>query len=185
MQRMDKNITDFPGEEGVLALISRLYDQLIELFRLLSGVVVFSIFLLIVSDVLLRIFSLPLWTYSSGVVEYGLLWFTMLAAPWLVRIKGHVFIDAVTQMLPGGLQKIIAKIVYLICITSSAVFAWFSLQLLVEAFVSGQYDTRGEDFLLWTLLLPIPVGFSLVAIEFCRFLFGIDDMYTAADKEGV
>ena len=87
-----------------MALISRLYNQIIELFRILAGVVVFGIFLLIVSDVLLRIFSLPLWTYSSGVVEYGLLWFTMLAAPWLVRIKGHVFIDAVTQLLPGGID---------------------------------------------------------------------------------
>ena len=44
---------------------------------------------------------------------------------------------------------------------------------------------RGEDFPLWTLLFPIPFSFALVAVEFCRFLFGFDDMYRSADKEGV
>ena len=168
-----------------MALISRLYSQFIDLLRILSGVVVFIIFVLIVSDVLLRLTGLPLWTYSSGVVEYSLLWFTMLGAPWLARIKGHVFIDAVTQLLPAGPQKIIAKIVYTICIVSCLIFAWFSFQLLLDAFTSGQTDTRGEDFPLWALLFPIPFSFALVAIEFCRFLFGFDDMYAAAEKEGV
>ena len=168
-----------------MALISRLYSNLIDLLRILSGVVVFAIFVLIVSDVLFRIFGLPLWTYSSGVVEYGLLWFTMLGAPWLARIKGHVFIDAVTQLLPTGAKKVIAKIVYVICIVSCVVFAWFSFQLLWDAFGSGQTDTRGEDFPLWALLFPIPFSFSLVAIEFCRFLLGFDDMYSAVEKEGV
>ena len=36
---------------------------------------------------------------------------------------------------------------------------------------------RGADLLLWTLYFPMPIGFALVAIEFARFLFGIDDMY--------
>ena len=168
-----------------MALISHLYDKFIDLLRILSGVVVVIIFLLIVTDVILRGFRLPTWTYSSGLVEYGLLWFTMLGAPWLARIKGHVFIDAVTQLLPPGPQKVIAKIVYTICIVSCLVFTWFSLQLLLDAFTSGQTDTRGEDFPLWALLFPIPFSFFLVAIEFGRFLLGFDDMYAAADKEGV
>lgn len=168
-----------------MALISRLYNHFIDLLRILSGVVVFIIFMLIVSDVLFRLFRLPLWTYSSGVVEYGLLWFTMLAAPWLARIKGHVFIDAATRLLPPGPQKAIAKIVYAICIVSCVVFAWYSFELLFAAFGSGETDNRGEDFPLWTLLFPIPFAFTLVAIEFCRFFLGFDDMYSAADKEGV
>ena len=30
---------------------------------------------------------------------------------------------------------------------------------------------------LWTLLLPIPFCFFLVAIEFGRYLIGLDNMY--------
>jgi TRAP-type C4-dicarboxylate transport system permease small subunit len=149
--------------------------------RALSGVVVFCIFILIVVDVGIRLVGHSVgvqpWTYSAGVVEYGLLWFAMLAAPWLVRIKGHVFIDAVTQLLPPRIQGIIAKLAYLICVCSTLIFSYFSLELLIEAFSSGEIDTRGEDMPLWTLLFPIPFCFFLVAIEFGRYLIGLDDMY--------
>jgi len=160
-----------------LAHIARLYNGLIDGLRILAGVVVFGIFALIVADVLMRLVGLPLWIYASGAVEYGLLWFAMLGAPWLVRVKGHVFIDAATRLLPTRVQRVLAKIVYLICIASSATFAWYSGQLFLDAFVMDQIDTRGADMPLWTLLVPLPVCFTLVTIEFLRYLLGFDDMY--------
>jgi hypothetical protein len=57
------------------------------------------------------------------------------------------------------------------------VFSYFSFQLLIEAIESGQMDVRGEDMPMWTLLLPIPICFFLVAIEFGRYLIGLDSMY--------
>lgn len=161
--------------------ISAAYAWLLNALRALSGVVVFCIFVLIVVDVGIRMvgpfIGVQPWIYSSGVVEYGLLWFAMLAAPWLARIKGHVFIDAVTQLLPPEIKNIFAKFAYLICVCSCLVFAYFSFGLLIEAFGSGEVDTRGEDMPLWTLLFPIPFCFFLVAIEFGRYLIGLDDMY--------
>lgn len=153
------------------------YMAVLNAFRVMSGVVIFSIFLLIVADVIMRLTGIPPWTYISAIVEYGLLWFTMLAAPYLVRIKGHVFIDAVTQLLPPAIQRVLAKAVYLICVSTSVIFFFYSLRLLIEAIVSDQIDTRGEDMQLWLLLLPIPISFFLVALEFGRFLIGWDSMY--------
>ena len=165
------------------------YSWLLNALRALSGAVVFCIFILIVVDVGIRLtidvaiflfgegFGIAPWAYSSALVEYGLLWFAMLAAPYLVRIKGHVFIDAITQLLPPGAQRVLAKLVYVICITATLVFSYFSLVLLIEAFGSGEIDTRGEDMPLWTLLFPLPFCFFLVAVEFGRYLIGIDSMY--------
>ncbi len=169
--------------------ISAAYAWLINALRALSGVVVFCIFALITVDVGIRLtidlsiyffgenFGISPWGYSSALVEYGLLYFAMFAAPWLVRIKGHVFIDAVTQLLTPRAQGVLAKFVYLICVTSCLIFSFFSLNLLIEAFASGEIDTRGEDMPLWALLLPLPFCFFLVAIEFGRFLIGLDSMY--------
>ncbi len=161
--------------------ISAAYLWLLNALRALSGVIVFCIFVLIVVDVGIRVagptLGIQAWIYSFGVVEYGLLWFAMLAAPWLTRIKGHVFIDAVTQLLPPGVQRVVAKFVYLLCVCATLVFSYFSMELLIDAFATGQTDTRGEDMPLWTLLFPIPFCFFLVAIEFGRYLIGIDDMY--------
>ena len=142
-----------------------------------SGVVIFIVFALIVADVFMRLLSIPPWTYIAAIVEYGLLWFTMLAAPWLVRVKGHVFIDAITVMLPPGAQRVLAKVAYILCICTTLMMAYYTFGLLVEAISEGQIDTRGEDMMLWTLLLPLPFCFAMVAIEFIRYLIGIDSMY--------
>ena len=142
-----------------------------------SGVVIFIVFALIVADVFMRLLGIPPWTYIAAIVEYGLLWFTMLAAPWLVRVKGHVFIDAITVMLPPGAQRVLAKVAYILCICTTLMMAYYTFGLLVEAISEGQIDTRGEDMMLWTLLLPLPFCFAMVAIEFIRYLIGIDSMY--------
>ncbi len=57
----------------------------------------FIIFVLIVTDVGIRSIGWQPWLLSSVLVEYGLLWFAMLAAPSLVHAKGHVFIGAITH----------------------------------------------------------------------------------------
>ena len=153
------------------------YNALIIGLKNLSGVVIFAAFALIVVDVFVRLVGLSPSTYTIGIVEYGLLWFTMLAAPWLVRRKGHVFIDALTQLMPGAYRRRLGKLAYAICITSSLIFFYFSFVLFVEAAISGELEIRGEDMPLWSLLLPIPFCFLLVAIEFTRYLIGRDDMY--------
>jgi C4-dicarboxylate transporter, DctQ subunit len=153
------------------------YNGLINGLRYLAGVVIFGIFVLIVTDVFVRLIGLRPWLYSSILVEYGLLWFAMLAAPYLVHTKGHVFIDVITQLLPQRVRRVIAKIAYVICIVSSLVFSYYSLRLLIDAIADNEIDVRAVDMPLWTLLLPIPFCFVLVAIEFIRYLIGWDSMY--------
>lgn len=166
--------------------IADAYLQFITLLKTLSGVVIFGVFLLIVSDVLIRTVGLQPWLYDSVLVEYGLLWFTMLAAPWLARQKAHVFIDAITQLLPPTVQRVLAKFVYLVCVCTSLTISYYSLLLLIDAISGQQIDTRAVDMPLWTLLAPIPLCFLLVAIEFLRFLLGFDSMYGSRSdvKEG-
>ncbi len=159
--------------------VAAAYLQFINLLKALAGVIIFVIFLLIVSDVLIRLVGLNPWLYSTVLVEYGLLWFTMLAAPWLARTKGHVFIDAVTQLLPAAAQRILAKFTYLICVVTSLGFSYYSLRLLISAIETHQVDTRAVDMPAWTLLAPLPLCFLMVGIEFIRFLIGVDTMYTA------
>ena len=165
-----------------MAALFRAYNFILFGMAVCSGIVITLAFILIVIDVSIRIagFSPP--AYTIAVVEYILLYYTMLAAPWLVRIKAHVFIDAVTQFLPAAVKKVAAKATYALCICSASIFCYFSITLLADALISGRVDVRGVDLPQWLLFLPLPVGFAMVAIEFFRYLIGIDDMY-AADLE--
>lgn len=153
----------------------------------LAGVLIFISFLMIVVDVTMRIVGMKPPLFTIAVVEYILLWFAMLAAPWLVRIKGHVFIDAVTQFLPKTLQAIVAKIVYAICIVSSSIYCIHASSLFRDAWVNDMIDVRSVDMPQWILFGPMPLCFLFVATEFARYLIGVDDMYsqTILEREGV
>lgn len=155
----------------------RTYNWVVHGLAVCSGVVIFGAFVLIIVDVTVRMAGFVPPRYTVPFVEYALLYFALLAAPWLVRIKGHVFIDAVRQVLPGKVQKFLAKLAYLICICSSLVVFWYSSELLVGGIQSGMHDVRAIAMPLWALYGPMPPCFLLVAIEFARYLVGIDDMY--------
>jgi TRAP-type C4-dicarboxylate transport system permease small subunit len=142
-----------------------------------SGVVIVTAVFLIVLDVLMRVLGLDPLLFILTTVEYSLLWFTMLAAPWLVRIKGHVFIDAVTQFLPPVIKKIVAKMVYFICIAAALLYGYHLYILLAEAIESGEIDIRSFEIPMWFLFVTMPLCFFMCAMEFGRFLLGFDDMY--------
>jgi TRAP-type C4-dicarboxylate transport system permease small subunit len=171
----------------MVQVLSIAHLWLINTFKFISGMIVLAIFVLIALDVILPLVGIQPWDGTLGVVEYGLLWFTILAAPWLARIKGHVFIDAVAEMLPPGAKKVTSKIAYLVAITGSLMLAYFSWLLMVEAFIDENIDERSIELMLWWLYAPIPICFALVAIEFIRYLVGIDDMYGSRTdvKEGM
>ena len=148
-----------------------------------SGVTIFVAVALIVLDVFMRITGFDPFIFILTTVEYILLYFTMLAAPWLVRIKGHVFIDAVTQFMPPAVKKVIAKLVYLACIIASSIYCFHLMILLTEALQSGELDMRSYEIPIWILFVPMPLCFFMCAMEFFRYLIGIDDMYSTALAE--
>ena len=144
----------------------------------LGGFIIAAIFVSIVVDVLMRTagFQPPSWTITY--VEYALLYFTMCCAPYLVRHKGHVLIEALLTVLPNVVRRVLEKLVYILCVFGSLAFAYESLVLLVETLASQRIDVRGVDIPLWVLYLPMLICYGFVAIEFARYLRGVDTLYT-------
>ena len=155
----------------------KLYNYVLYGMAIGSGIVIVTAVCLIVLDVLMRVLGLDPLLFILTTVEYSLLWFTMLAAPWLVRIKGHVFIDAVTQFFPPVIKRIVAKLVYLACILAAIIYGYHLYILLSEAIESGEIDIRTFEIPMWLLFVSMPLCFFMCAVEFGRFLLGIDDMY--------
>ena len=145
----------------------------------LAGAMTLAIFLLVVVDVTAREVVGSSLNYTIGTVEYALLYFTMFAAPYLVRTHGHVYIEALITRLPDTLRRWLEKVVYVICAVSCVIFAAVSTMLLVEKIESGVIDIRGIDFPGWLIVLPLPVCYGLVALEFLRFLVSGRSMYRA------
>lgn len=158
--------------------VVRAYNGLIVLLAVVAGVMLAFVFVGIIADVAVRTAGYNAIQWYSALAEYSLLFSTMLAAPWLVRLKGHVVVESLTLAMPEAVQRVMAKVVYLLCIALSLLFVHYGLVEMVEALGSGELDLRSIDMPKWILFIPFPLGFSLIAVEFTRYLLGVDSYYS-------
>ena len=165
-----------------MQLISKVHEWILDALKVSAEIAIILVFVAIVVDITLTVLSgmntsIQPWDMTMGFVEYCLLWFTMLAAPWLARHRGHVYLDVVTELMPQQVQIVAAKFTYVVAFCGSATFAYYSVLLLQEAYVDELIDERGADMYQWILYFPMPIGATLLAIEFLRYLCGFDNMY--------
>ncbi len=110
------------------------------------------------------------WLFTS--TEYGLLYMTMLGAPWLVRKRGHVHIELVTAALPPVARRVLSRLVALGCVAVCAILAWKGAELVQTNIERRDFDVRAYFFPRWMLTIAFPVSFGLMAVEFARFAIG-------------
>ncbi len=156
----------------------RVYDRLIEALAFLAGVTLFVVFASIVVIVSLRAMGVFLGTFGNAtfaLTEYSMLFIGTLAAPWLLREKGHVCIEFVrTRLGPRG-QKAIAKFAYALGLVVSLIVVVFSVQAMQTNW--GEWELRAFKVYKQWLIAPIGVSFLLLAVGFFRLLLGRGTIY--------
>ena len=165
-----------------MTLISKAYYKLILSLAVIGGGLLAVVFVGIILDVTIRSIGFNSLQWYSAVAEYSLFFCTMFAAPYLVRHKGHVVVESLRLAMPGMVKAVVAKVVYAVCIILSLLFVYYGLLEVIDAIETGEEDLRSIDMPKWLLMIPFPIGFSLIAIEFLRYFLGFDTYYT--DKVG-
>lgn len=153
--------------------IGKVTASLAALAKIMIGLMI----VLIVVDVARRNLGMRPIPWAVSVSEYALLYITFLPMPWLVRIKGHVFVEFLRNYVPPAGRKILERIVYL---TSAAVcfyLAYHAIGSMVDNYISGAYQTRTFDMPKWLIFLPMVIGLVLSGLEWLRFLVGLDSLY--------
>lgn len=153
------------------------YYYLLVALAAIAGATIALAFVLIVVDVGIRAAGRQPPAYTSAVVELILLYFTLLAAPYLVRRKAHVFVNVLISRLTGRVRWTMEKIAYSVCVATALTFAYVGFGLMIEGIQSGSFEDRSIDVPVWIAYAPLGPIFLLVAIEFGRYLIGIDSMY--------
>jgi len=158
--------------------LTRVYDALLYTMAFLAATTLVWLMVSVVVSVLMRNLGLQpfAWLFTSA--EYGLLYMTMLGAPWLVREKGHVHIELVTAALPPALRRVVSRAVALACVAVSGILAWYGLDLVLTNIERNDFDVRAYFYPRWLLTITFPIAFTFMAIEFARFVFGPDLMHS-------
>lgn len=157
--------------------LSRFYDRLVTSLAIIAGLAIWGIVFAILADVIARQFGLPGTKHTYALIEYGLLVITILGSPWLIRSKGHIYVEIIFQALPARFQIALATSIYLICMSVCLLLCAYSLGEVISAFQRGVMETRSFDIPRWIPMSVFPLGFSIMAIEFARCLFGWNSLY--------
>jgi TRAP-type C4-dicarboxylate transport system permease small subunit len=155
-----------------MRLIARLHRHLVDAMAAVSAAILVWLMVSIVATVVVRNagFQAPAWLFASA--EYGMLYLTMLGAPWLARERGHVHVELLTAGLPPGLQALVSRIVAALCVVICLILFWKGAELVAQNIERRDLDVRAYFTPKWPLTLAFPVSFGLMAIEFARFVFG-------------
>jgi C4-dicarboxylate transporter DctQ subunit len=151
-----------------MKLLGRLYTGLIESLATLAGLIVAGVCLLIVYDVIARNLGLQPPDSTVAITEYALLYFTMAAAPWLVRTRGHIVVEALHSQLKGRTRITVDWLILVICFFTSALIACLAAMLAYEAWSRGEFEMRSLAMPRALLFAPLTIGFGLMATEFLR-----------------
>ncbi|WP_102224817.1 TRAP transporter small permease [Acidimangrovimonas sediminis] len=153
----------------------------------ITKLILAAIVIEVVADVALRNLNLRPIGWGISAIEYGLLYAAFLPMPWLVHIKGHVFVEFLRKALPEGGRRVLERVVYLVCVGLCVYVTWVSAGMTWEAWQTGSYETKTFDMPNWAIYAPVCLGFLLSTLEWLRFLVGQASLYDLGvlEREGL
>ena len=121
-------------------------------------------------DVVLRNLGYQSSAHFFTFTEYALLAVPCLGAPWLVREKGHVYVEILLMALSPRRRARLTWFIGAVCIVVCAIVAWYGFAVTLADYQQDNKDVRSLDMPRWIVVSFIPLSFSMMALEFLRFL---------------
>jgi len=144
----------------------------------LAAFLMVAMMVVITLDVILRNLGYQSSAHFFTFTEYALLIVPCLGAPWLVREKGHIYVEILLMSLPPRARAWLTMLVGLICIGVCLVIAWYGFEVTATDWRQAEKDVRSMDMPRWLVVGLIPLSFLMMAIEFARFLWRREDFLT-------
>jgi C4-dicarboxylate transporter, DctQ subunit len=153
---------------------------------LVAGLLMVAMMTMIVTDVVLRNLGTQSSAHFFTFSEYFLLLIPLLGAPWLVREKGHVYIELLLMVFGPRGRRVMERGVLVVCVLVCAVLAWYGGAVTLQDLRLDQKDVRSFDMPRWILMASMPLAFGMMTLEFLRLLVRGESPYgggLAAKKE--
>ena len=164
-------------------LINKLIDYCI---NFLAGIAAALIGVLLVSISYATFSRYVFHDPKARVIElsaYSLIYITFLAAPWLLRSRGHINVDLILINLKGKVKTGLYLFNDTVGFIVTSLLFFFSYQVTLDNYVNNIkiMDSVGTPQFL--LLISIPIGSLFLAVQFLRFIKD-DFILLAQKKEG-
>ena len=146
------------------------YDAILYGMAYFAGFLMAAMMAVIFLDVVLRNLGYQSSAHFFTFTEYALLMVPCLGAPWLVREKGHIYVEILLMALSPRRRAIVTWIIGVACVVVCAVIAWYGFKVAIGDYLQNEKDVRSLDMPRWMVVGFIPLAFAMMAFEFLRFL---------------
>ena len=147
------------------------HDAIVFGMAALAAFLMAAMMVVICIDVVLRNLGYQSSAHFFTFTEYALLMVPCMGAPWLVREKGHIYVEILLMSLAPRLRARMTVAIGLVCIALCLVLAWYGFGITFRDFANAEKDVRSLDMPRWMIVMWIPLAFLLMAVEFARFLW--------------
>src|SRR5256885_12515585 len=140
-----------------------------------AGFLMAAMMVVIFVDVVLRNLGYQSSAHFFTFTEYALLAVPCLGEPWLVREKGHIYVEIVFMYLGARQRVALRYLIGALCVIVCAVLAWYGSLVTIGDFMQNEKDVRSLDMPRWMVVGFIPLSFAMMGIEFLRFVARRED----------
>jgi TRAP-type C4-dicarboxylate transport system permease small subunit len=117
-------------------------------------------------DTVMRYFFARPTEWSVELNEVFLVFITLFAGAELVKRDQHIQMDLLYNQLPGGPQKGVRILIYLVGFLICAGLFWLGVQATISTYIGKVYAAGAFRLPLWVLYVMIPIGMGFMFLEY-------------------
>lgn len=151
------------GDQPPLAL--RAIEALSTVFGVLAAVMILASVLITCHMIFMRGVMGVSTIWQTEAVIYLMIGATLLGLPYVQKLRGHVGVDLLPQMLPPLGRRILAVLVMLATIAMTGAMLWYGWEMFHLAWARGWKSESVWAFPLWITYLSVPLGFGLYLLQ--------------------
>jgi len=155
--------------------MKKAYDAVLYGMAWCAGLLIAAMMVVITIDVVVRNLGYQSSGHFFTFTEYALLLVPCLGAPWLVREKGHVYVEILLMQLRRRQRAALRLAIGIVCIAVCLVLAWYGFEVTLRDYLANEKDVRSLDMPRWMVVGFVPLSFAMMAVEFLRFLVRRED----------
>lgn len=165
----------------MLRRINTIFDNIITYLAYFGCALIAFIVLSVTAEVFTRFFLNRSLVWVTEIDEYAMIAFTFFAAAWVLKREGHVVLDVVINRFKPQNRAAVNTITSILSAIVCGVIFWYGTSNLLYHLQEGTLiASKTIDIPKAPMLIFIPLGFLLFAIQFLRRAYGFIRVWRGA-----
>lgn len=124
-------------------------------------------------EVIARYFFIKPTIWAAEISQLCLIWGCLLAMAWVLILRQHITVNALTSLMPRPIQHACVVIALTVIVAFSSVIVVWGWDIFYESWERGRTTGSLLDLPSWVAELPVPLGFLLLGLQAVCELFQI------------